>query len=44
MPGEETQPFPVPNYGKLPVYFAGFFQKTMIVLLICTTRYVSVFP
>ena len=27
MPEEGTQPFPVTNYGKLPVYFAGFFSK-----------------
>ena len=27
MPEEGTQPFPVTNYGKLPVYFARFFQR-----------------
>lgn len=27
MPEEGTQPFPVTNYGKLPVYFVGFFSK-----------------
>ena len=40
MPEEGTQPFPVTNYGKLPVYFAGFFQRNHDCF---TTIYVSVF-